>query len=391
MEQVVDSRLNNRVELLRSFGATAGVTSELLSYNAYSFDRTLLDETLSFPLPDEEFVDEWQMYARKVDAFGFEALADALVQLNFPIRGGISKTENYIAATRKGVGSREMSDATGLSLEHPEQCHIRIHPTWAGRLPVVQTACRADFISLVRAFSHRNEPVDVPESIGACIIAGYNNWSRFHRLREKWLLMNPDSVFSMSCVSDSKHLYQDRFMILSESWYSGASPEKLQLSDAEWRRISLAIRQEHESAHYWTRRVLSSMRNQVIDEIIADYCGLVSAIGHFRGDWLLTFFGLENYPQYREGGRLQNYRGHPPLSDAAFVLLQKLIVASAATLDKFHRHNAEALSGRNGNLLALLTLTNFTLEELASESAVDQLSAELRRHISSSIKLNGVK
>jgi hypothetical protein len=167
-------------------------------------------------------------------------------------------------------------------------------------------------------------------------------------------------------------------------------PEEFRLSDSEWRRISLKIRLEHEAAHYWTRRVLSSGRNRVSDEIVADYCGLVSAVGYFQPHWLLTFFGLEDHPRYREGGRLQIYRGQPPLSDAAFILLQQLVVASAATLDKFYRQNVEVLSGSHGILLALLTLTNFTLEELAAESAVDRLSAELSRHKRSTVKLNGI-
>lgn len=46
----------------------------------------------------------------------------------------------------------------------------------------------------------------------------------------------------------------------------------------------------------------------MLDELIADYAGIVAAWGRYRADWFLRFVGLEDYPRYREGGRLQNYR-----------------------------------------------------------------------------------
>jgi len=67
------------------------------------------------------------------------------------------------------------------------------------------------------------------------------------------------------------------------------------------------------------------MRNNLLDEVIADYFGITAACGRFRADWLLRFFGLESYPRYRAGGRLEHYRGDPPLSDAAFLVLQRLL------------------------------------------------------------------
>ena len=39
-------------------------------------------------------------------------------------------------------------------------------------------------------------------------------------------------------------------------------------------RLSLVIRRDHECAHYLTRRLFGSMRNNLLDELIADYAGL---------------------------------------------------------------------------------------------------------------------
>ncbi len=44
--------------------------------------------------------------------------------------------------------------------------------------------------------------------------------------------------------------------------------------------------------HYVTRHALGTMRNSMLDELIADYVGIVSATGAYRGDWFLRFLGV---------------------------------------------------------------------------------------------------
>ena len=112
------------------------------------------------------------------------------------------------------------------------------------------------------------------------------------------------------------------------------------------------------------------MRNNILDELIADYRGIVSAIGHYRADWFLHFLGLEAFPIYRPGGRLENYRGNPPLSEGAFKILQRLVKAAAENLEQFEQKyqinpktKAEAMS-------IFIGLTTIRLEELASEAGI---------------------
>jgi hypothetical protein len=138
------------------------------------------------------------------------------------------------------------------------------------------------------------------------------------------------------------------------------------VSDLEWQRLSLAIRLEHECTHYFTRRLFKSMRNNLLDELIADYRGIVNAIGKYRADWFLRFLGLESFPNYREGGRLQNYRGQPPLSVGAFKILQALVKAAAENLERFDANQANELRTINGQALVLVALIYLTLEDLAS-------------------------
>jgi hypothetical protein len=212
--------------------------------------------------------------------------------------------------------------------------------------------------------------------MGACMIAGYNNWDRLERLRQSWPLEHPDTPFSFEDVSHLKSEYQDRFLILSDGWYSGVAPELVGVPAHQWPALSFVIRREHECAHYWTQRVLSSTKNRVLDEVLADYCGITAACGAFRADWFLIFYGLERFPDYREGGRLANYRG--TLSDAAFAVVARLVHAAAWHLEIFSQMGE--LCSERGGLLALLTLSRFTLEELAAPAAPRLLARRLREH-----------
>jgi hypothetical protein len=115
------------------------------------------------------------------------------------------------------------------------------------------------------------------------------------------------------------------------------------------------------------------MQNNLLDELIADYRGIVAATGGYRADWFLRFMGLESLDNYRESGRLQNYRGEPPLSDGAFRVLQALVTDAALNLERFDAEYINKLSvGNERNLLAI-ALTYSTLEELAYQENTSYL------------------
>jgi len=167
-----------------------------------------------------------------------------------------------------------------------------------------------------------------------------------------------------------KALYQDRFIILSDGPYSGVAAVEMGLSESEWKAASLVIRREHECTHYTTRHVLHSMQNRLLDELIADYMGIIAVAGRFKADWFLRFLGLENFPQYRQGGRLENYRGDPPLSDGAFKLLQTLARQAALNVERFDAQYRKSHEIEPNNTRLLFALTRFTIEELASRLGV---------------------
>jgi hypothetical protein len=364
------NQLAFRKQVLASYGASSSEIEELLAYNHNIFDRSSLKLPLQFPLPSEPHVTAWEGYANQARQVGaFEALKRVLVQFRFPIEEGISQTENYRAATRKGVSADNIPEATGLVLHRPEKLQLFVHQSLAGAIPVLQTTHREDFVTLVRALYMRNEPKSVPASMGACIVSGFNNWDRIRQYRRQWEAEHPGNRSEASWAEEfgrllsQKQLYQDKFIILSGGSYSNVCASDMKLDELEWRRLSLTIRLEHECTHYFTRRLFGSMRNNLLDELIADYRGIVAAIGCYRADWFLHFMGLESFPDYREGGRLQNYRGQPPLSDSAFQILQALVKNAAENLQRCNG-KLETFSGQP---LMLIALTCLTLEELASQ------------------------
>lgn len=365
-------------KILAAYGATPAEITELLAYSQNPFSSTNLPELQTLPLASEPHLAAWERYYSQAQEVGvFTALRSALVQLQFPIQEKISQTENYRAATRKGYLTDGMAEATNLELEKQENLQLIIHQSLAGKIPVIIAGCRADFISFVQALTKRNEPEPIPDSMGATIVAGFNNWERIRHYRQEWeaklsiSLTDTDWQAEFQRIKLHKHLYQDCFIVLSRGNYSAISAEEIGIDKEEWLRLSLIIRLEHECCHYFTRRVFGSMRNNMLDELIADYQGIVAANGgRYRADWFLRFIGLEAFPEYRQGGRLQNYRGQPPLSDGAFKILQVLVKNAADNLEKFNSQSQGELYPPELQAKLLASFASLTLVKLAADNGI---------------------
>jgi hypothetical protein len=377
---IMNNHCDFRARVLAQLGAGTGEIEELLQYNENVFDQSRV-LSYEFPMPDEPFVKTWEQYAAEVRQSGtISVLSQYLIELRFPVCSGISCTNEYRSATRQGIDSWGLSSATGLQLRSPEQCQVVLHQTMAGRIPLIVAPLREDFVTLVQAFGKHNEPVAIPDSMGALMVSGYNNW---HRIRMLWKAMGSDRASEsmqserFQYLQQHKDQYQDRFIILSRGPYSGVLAQDLDISDGEWEDLSFAIRREHECTHYITRRLFSSMRNNLLDELIADFNGITYASGRFQADWLLRCFGLESFPHYRIGGRLENYRGDPRLSDGAFALLQIILKRATDNLERFYFNHADEFRRLELRPVLLMTLVSFTAEELASDQAGTLLSERL--------------
>ncbi|MHB1193934.1 MAG: DUF7005 family protein [Longimicrobiales bacterium] len=362
-----------------SAGASGRVLDELVSYDRSRFVHAPGAPPLALPLADEPHVEAWREYERRAADEGPEAvLRCVLVQLAFPVVEGMSATEDYRAATRRGIRPGPFAWGAGEAWRDPGSVAIRIHPGPAGAIPVIEAGDRRDFETLVQALTRRNEPWPVPPSMGACMVTGLVNWDRVARHQAAFLAERPDGDWDARLQELAKRpeLVRDRFILLSTGPYSGVAAADMGLDDEDWLSHSLRLRAEHEATHYFTQRVFGSMRNNALDEVIADYMGLVAAFGRYRADAALRFLGLEDPDSYREGGRLQNYLD-PPLSAAAFTVLCRVVRRAVATLQAFDDGLDAAAREADGRGRTLMSLTAQSLASMAGEGGLDRLLSSL--------------
>jgi hypothetical protein len=365
-----EQRIAQRQQVLVEHGATATEVIELLAYNQNVFVREQDGD-----VTPELHVVTWQGYLAEAAHVGaWESLRRRLVQLQFPVQLGISEAAEYRSSTRRGLSVPV--GMGGMQLRSPQLLELFIHESWAGLIPVIFTGDRSDFELLVQALLRRNEPVPIPVAMGACMVAGFNNWDRIRSYRSQWELEHGSEGWDQEWqrLIPQKALYQDRLMILSDSPYSNVAGAELGVAEDDWRQQSRQIRLEHESIHYWTKRCLGAMQNNVLDELMADYWGLVATTGEYRADWFLRFLGLEAWPIYRASGRLQNYRGNPELSAEAWVVLRSLVVAAALNLERAHGLICQRPAVLENARCLVEALSYLTLEEIAMTGAVELLT-----------------
>lgn len=369
--------------------STQSLEDELRASLQLPFDGQLFASFERLPPPEEGHLAVWRRWAEEGRAEGiFAVLARHLPQLRFPIRDGISKEAEYRAAVLQGSDPAAMASATGLPLEKPQAITLELYPSVAGTIPLLIVRSRPEFVALVQALGKKNEPVPIPDSMGALMIAGYNNWHRVAELRQAFESQDPAERpaatwrEAFAQMKGRPELYQDRFILLSDGPYSAVPAAELGLEEGAWRAKSLLLRRDHECAHYATRRLFGSMRNHLHDELIADYAGIVAAEGHFRADWFLRFVGLDG-EQPRPGARALIYRCVPPLSDAAFAVFCRYVRQAAWHVETFDReHFGESGQDASGGLrpladrlAGLVALVSLRLDEMAEASAVARLKA----------------
>lgn len=351
------------------------------SYDPFAYHWPELEPL--FPLPSEPHVTAWRQYeAEAVNQTALETLRPKLIQLSFPIEAGISQTAAYRTAMQRGT----LPDfqVKGLKLEQPNGLRLFIHSCLAGDIPVLLPATRADFCVLVQAITQRNEPTPIPSSMGACLVSDYNNWDRVRTYQRQWLTSQsapsqhrwPEAA---QALLSQKSLYQDRFIILSQGEYSDVPANAVGLETEAWRLLSLQIRLHHECAHYLTKRIFGVIRQHLHDELLADYAAMVATIGYFRADWFLLFMGLENYPHYRNTGRLENYLATSHQNPSALADIHATLVAAAHNLECFD----QALFGQQRTLVqqgaVLCALAGTSLADLARPNGVANLANATRR------------
>lgn len=213
-----------------------------------------------------------------------------------------------------------------VSLEDYKSLKTELFQSYGGRIPIMHMKDREEFEKLICAIFYKGVKRDIPKSMGAMAIKGWKD-----------LFGKPH-----------------RAILLSDGYYSAVAPGDIGLKEEDWLQKSFLLRRAHECAHYFTLRAYGFMNNALKDELIADTMGMIEAFGEYRADLFLRFMGLENYPLYREGGRLQNYlpKDRQPTQEE-FKEMQQTAYSAANALEKFLRNHPEYLKDHAGKLALL--------------------------------------
>lgn len=312
--------------------AAGPLSDELAVYvkNKFSLSKNIPD-LLSV---DEPYIQSWAAYDT---ANAFELLTGCYPQLGFPVEEGINKTQPYIDAVLKGKSQGVMS-VNQVGLIDPESIQIELYKSMAGRVLVVYVSDNHDFEKITQCLLHKNNPVPIPRSMGAFLANGVVNWKRINTLKANWVPDNASTTWSQEfskTILSTPGLYKDKVIVLSRKPYSNVSARALNLGEEEWLAHSLTIRLEHECTHLYTLKRYGCAANNLHDELIADYVGISKALGKYSRAWMLAFMGLENYPMYREGARLENYVDRARLSTAEFEQLTEIVRSAIETIAQF--------------------------------------------------------
>ncbi|MCR5108110.1 MAG: hypothetical protein K6B28_08090 [Lachnospiraceae bacterium] len=182
-----------------------------------------------------------------------------------------------------------------VDFKEPSEVSICLYDSFAGTIPVIEIGNDDDFELFITNVANKGIWNDNVKKQGASFLAGKTN----------------------------------RFIVLSKKPYSNVEASWMGIPKKEWRERSMILRREHEYTHYYTRRFYGSARNNLHDELMADFFGIYAAFGYYRAEWFDHFMGLDG----REGGRISLYTQE--LSDGSRDEVMRIGRICSAFLEKW--------------------------------------------------------
>ncbi|MBE6101164.1 MAG: hypothetical protein E7200_03540 [Selenomonas ruminantium] len=189
-------------------------------------------ELPQLPLPDEPFVTQWQ------EAVGKDVLDFMAEDFSLPV--------------------------ADFSWEQEDSLRISFVRTLGGRLPVIATESHEDFRGMEALLNGRAEKANLPLTVNAFTIK-----------------------------AKAENIFKHCVLLLNRAPYSNIPARELGLEQEEWLERSHRLRTAHECGHYETLRLFGGMKNNALDEILADALGQIAAFGDFDADRQRLFFGLK--------------------------------------------------------------------------------------------------
>ena len=355
-------------------------SEQLTSYLKNAFLPGAEEPLSQLPLPEESHVRSWRNW-HECGNVEFNILAQQLPQLFFGVENGISKSAAYHKAVLGG-------DFTNLpsNTDLPEgNIEFSIKSHWAGSLPTLSTRSRGDFEWLFRVLGYKGENVAISPNVHALLITGLPNPGRLVATREAWdrgeLADDPLLVGCRQWNEAMKTLdtrdktrFRDRILLIHHEPYANLEPEDVQpgLTATEWLAMSAVLRQEHEFAHYATRRMFNGMRLNLHDELIADCMGFTEACGRFDAKVFLLGLGIEHGKLPETAARVWTYV--QDLSDEEVILVGDLAISAAMNVEAWLK--SDDLPQRPKILRAMASMS---LLEIAEKNAATVLQTRVKR------------
>lgn len=119
--------------------------------------------------------------------------------------------------------------------------------------------------------------------------------------------------------------------------------------------------------------IVDKALSQNTNIMIADFMGITGATGHYRSGWALYFLGLENYPDYRTGGRLQNYLPIEGNTPQQFQNICWIVKSAIDQLEAFYKELPPQKFSRAGRCAMLMALSETPLMKLKDSVAMGML------------------
>ncbi|WNJ16377.1 DUF7005 family protein [Pontibacter sp. G13] len=319
----------------------------------------------------------WREYAQEaIHSSVYAVLRKYIRHFGFPIDPLVHQSPIYGVVMAKGQKPALKDYPEGLVLQNPSGLVLEIGLQIGGEIPVLTIPNRKDFESVVQALAYKHQPVDIPNSMGACLLKGINNWDRIDRLKHAWTLAHPTGDWTryfLHNVRPFPELYQDHWMIISDHPYSGIPADRMGLGQDDWLRRSRKIRLVHEAVHLFCLKHLGGMNIHLQDELMADFLGMIAGLGRYDAQAGLLWLGLEKFPAYRSGGRMENYVGGISPTSKAFSVLAEWVYEAVHHLESF----SEAIGHpqeMNSQICAILALSEESLESLANPYSQQRLT-----------------
>ena len=224
-------------------------------------------------------------------------------QLSLGIKEGMSQSEEYRNIVRRGIMPDKLTFPFELSGEEDEYTL----DTPAGEVNVLYLPDRAIFEYFIKVLAYRNEPIEIPLSMGASLISGINSWRKIYAHKEEYLQSGKDDWDEeFARFISVKENYKDTVLIVSKGYYSALKPEYINMNSDEWLEKSKTIRIYHEISHYISRKLFIENKEVLRDEIVADAIGFIAAFGYYDSLLARKVLGIDN-EKFNRDGRLINY------------------------------------------------------------------------------------